>query len=39
MKAIIETPAFLASARDVGLSDEFRSSIVEAIANDPMMGT
>jgi hypothetical protein len=38
MKAIIETPAFLASAREVGLSEEFRSFIVETISNDPMMG-
>ena len=38
MKAIIETPTFLASAREVGLSEEFRAFIVETIANDPMMG-
>ena len=38
MKAIIETPSFLASARDAGLSEEFKSFIVETIANDPMMG-
>ena len=38
MKAIIETPTFLASARDVGLPEEFRSFIVETIADDPMMG-
>jgi hypothetical protein len=38
VKAIIETAAFLASAREVGLSEEFRSFIVETISNDPMMG-
>jgi hypothetical protein len=38
MKAVIETPTFLHSARDVGLSEEFRSFIVETIADDPMMG-
>ena len=38
MKAVIETPTFLASARDVGLSEEFRSFIVQTISDDPMMG-
>jgi hypothetical protein len=38
VKAIIETPTFLASARDVGLPEELRSFIVETIADDPMMG-
>jgi hypothetical protein len=38
MKTVIETPSFIASARQVGLSDEFRSFIVETIADDPMMG-
>jgi hypothetical protein len=38
MKAVIETPTFLASAREAGLSDAFRSFIVETIADDPMMG-
>ena len=38
MKAIIETPTFLASARQAGVSDEFRSFIVQTIAEDPMIG-
>jgi hypothetical protein len=38
MKAVIETPTFLASAREAGLSETFRSFIVETIADDPMMG-
>lgn len=38
MKTVIETPTFLACARDVGLSDEFRAFIVATIADDPMMG-
>jgi hypothetical protein len=38
MKAVIETPMFLQSAREVGLSHETRSFIVETIAEDPMMG-
>jgi len=38
MKAVIETPTFLTSARDAGLSEEFRAFIVETIADDPMIG-
>jgi hypothetical protein len=38
MKAVIETAAFLASAREVGLSDDFREFIVQTISDDPMMG-
>mgnify|MGYP001339496140 CR=1 FL=1 len=36
MKAVIETPMFL--QREVGLSDDIRSFIVETISEDPMMG-
>src|SRR6267154_5795403 len=38
MKAVIQTPTFLRSARDAGLSEEFQSFIVETISDDPMMG-
>jgi hypothetical protein len=38
MKAVIETPSFLASARAAGLTEDFRSLIVAAIADDPTMG-
>src|SRR5689334_21518204 len=38
MKMVIETPSFLASAREGGLSDDLRSFIVATIADDPMMG-
>jgi hypothetical protein len=38
MKTVIQTPTFLASARDVGLSEEFQLFIVESIAADPAMG-
>jgi hypothetical protein len=38
MKAVIETPTFLASARDAGLSDDVREFIVQTISDDPMMG-
>lgn len=38
MKTVIETPSFLASARNAGVSEEMRSFIVETIAEDPMMG-
>jgi len=38
MKTVIETPTFLASAREAGLSEESRSFIVQIIADDPMMG-
>jgi hypothetical protein len=38
MHSVIETPSFLADAKDAGLSDEERMAIVDAIAADPMMG-
>ena len=38
MKAVIQTPSFLASARDVGLSEDDQLIIVDAIAADPTMG-
>jgi hypothetical protein len=38
MKAIIETSTFLTSARAAGLSEDFRTFIVETIADDPTMG-
>ena len=38
MKAVIETPSFLAGARAARLTEEFRSFIVETIADDPTMG-
>jgi hypothetical protein len=37
-KTVIETQSFLTTARQAGLSDEFRAFIVETIADDPMMG-
>lgn len=38
MKTVIETQAFLASAKDAGLTDDFRTFIVQTISDDPMMG-
>jgi hypothetical protein len=38
MQSVIETPSFLADAKDAGLSDAERMEIVDAIAADPMMG-
>lgn len=38
MKAVIETPSFLASARDAELTDDMREFIVATISDDPMMG-
>jgi hypothetical protein len=38
MKAVIQTPTFLTSARAVGISEDFQSLIVETIAADPNMG-
>jgi hypothetical protein len=38
MKTVIETQTFLSSAKDAGLTDDFRAFIVETIADDPMMG-
>jgi hypothetical protein len=38
MKTVIETPSFLASARDAGLPEDFRLFIVTTISEDPMMG-
>jgi hypothetical protein len=37
-KTVIETQTFLASARDAGLTDDFRAFMVETISADPMMG-
>ena len=38
MKAVIETPSFLASARAAGMTDDFREFVVATISDDPMMG-
>src|SRR5580704_14421707 len=38
MKAVIETTAFISSARQAGISEDYRVEIVEAIAADPTMG-
>jgi hypothetical protein len=38
MKTVIETPSFLATARETGISDVMREFIVATISNDPMMG-
>jgi hypothetical protein len=38
MQAVIETPAFLASARDEGIDDEGRAAIVSLIALNPEAG-
>ena len=38
MKSVIETPSFLATAREAGLSDGMREFIVATISDDPKMG-
>ncbi len=38
MKTVIETPTFLSTARDAGLTDDMRGFIVATISDDPMMG-
>jgi hypothetical protein len=38
MQTVIETPAFLASAKDEGISDDERSGIVNIIASNPAAG-
>ncbi len=38
MQTVIETPAFLASAKDEGISDDERSAIVNIIASNPAAG-
>lgn len=38
MQSVIETPSFLADAKDAGVSEAERMAIVDAIAADPMMG-
>jgi hypothetical protein len=38
MHAVIETPSFLADAKEAGLAEEERKAIVDAIAADPMSG-
>lgn len=38
MHAVIETQAFLAAAKDAGISDEERNAIIEAIAANPLLG-
>jgi hypothetical protein len=38
VKSVIETPMFLSTARETGMSDDFRSFIVATVADDPMMG-
>ena len=38
MKTVIETPTFLATAREAGLTEDFRQLIVETISEDPTMG-
>jgi hypothetical protein len=38
MHSVIETPSFLSDAKGVGLGDEERMAIVDAIAANPMMG-
>lgn len=38
MKAVIETQTFLKSAREAGITEEFRTFIVATISEDPMMG-
>jgi hypothetical protein len=38
MKTVIETQAFLTSAREAGMPDTLRQFIVDTIADDPMMG-
>src|ERR1700755_2351950 len=38
MKTVIETPSFLSTARDAGLTDDMREFIIATISDDPMMG-
>jgi hypothetical protein len=38
MQTVIETPAYLASVRDIGLSDEERDEIVSFLARHPDAG-
>jgi hypothetical protein len=38
MKTVIETPSFLATAREAGLADDMLEFIVATISDDPMMG-
>jgi hypothetical protein len=38
MKTVVQTPTFLASAREMGLSEEYQTEIVETIAAEPTMG-
>lgn len=38
MRSVIETPGFIRDADRAGVSEEERSSIVNAIAANPMMG-
>ena len=38
MQSVIETPSFLADAKDTGISEAERIAIVAAIAADPMAG-
>lgn len=38
MKTVIETPSFLSTAREAGLTDDMREFIVATISDDPMMG-
>jgi hypothetical protein len=37
-KTVIETQTFQSTAREAGISDEFREFIVTTISEDPMMG-
>jgi hypothetical protein len=38
MQSVIETPSFLADAKDAGLTDSERIAIVDLIAADPTIG-
>lgn len=38
LQTVIETPSYLVSAKDAGISEEERAAIVNAIANDPAAG-
>jgi hypothetical protein len=37
-KTVIETQRFIATAKEAGISDEYRQFIIETIADDPMAG-
>lgn len=39
MHAVIETPDFLADAKDAGITDEERSKMVNILAHTPDIGT